>query len=48
MNRLRGAYLEMEPELAPYFVTGSTEDAAGHLQDLRPHRKRTALGPHGS
>ena len=28
MNRLRGAYLEIEPDLAPYFVTGATEDAA--------------------
>ncbi len=27
MNRLRGAYLEIDPELAKYFVTGSTEDA---------------------
>jgi hypothetical protein len=28
MNRLRGAYLEAVPELAPYFVTGTSEDAA--------------------
>jgi hypothetical protein len=29
MNRLRGAYLEIDPELAPYFITGATEDAMG-------------------
>lgn len=29
MNRLRGAYLEIDPELAQYFITGSTEDAVG-------------------
>ena len=29
MNRLRGAYLETAPELAKYFVSGTTEDAEG-------------------
>jgi hypothetical protein len=29
MNRLRGAYLEVDPGLAKYFVTGTTEDADG-------------------
>ena len=29
MNRLRHAYLEAEPELQPYFVTGWTDDEAG-------------------
>jgi hypothetical protein len=29
MNRLRGAYLEVDPELAQYFITGTTEDAVG-------------------
>jgi hypothetical protein len=29
MNRLRGAYLELDPELARYFITGTTEDAVG-------------------
>lgn len=29
MNRLRGAYLEIDPGLAPYFVSGTTEDAVG-------------------
>jgi len=27
MNRLRSAYLEIDPGLAPYFVTGTAEDA---------------------
>jgi hypothetical protein len=29
MNRLRRGYLETAPELEPYFVTGSHDDAAG-------------------
>lgn len=29
MNRLRRAYLEIDPRLADYFITGSTEDAVG-------------------
>jgi hypothetical protein len=29
MNRLRGAYIEVDPELAQYFITGTTEDAIG-------------------
>ncbi|MEP6807402.1 MAG: hypothetical protein ABI978_02250 [Chloroflexota bacterium] len=32
MNRLRAAYLEIDPGLAPYFITGTTEDAAGIFQ----------------
>lgn len=29
MNRIRAAYLELAPELEPYFITGTTEDFAG-------------------
>jgi hypothetical protein len=29
MNRLRAAYLEIDPEIARYFITGTTEDAYG-------------------
>lgn len=29
MNRLRGAYLEIDPGLAGHFITGTTEDAVG-------------------
>jgi hypothetical protein len=32
MNRLRRAYLEIDPGLEPYFVTGWTEDPAGILR----------------
>ena len=29
MNRLRAAYLEIDPSLAPYFITGVTDDEVG-------------------
>jgi hypothetical protein len=32
MNRIRRAYLELDPELEAYFVAGSTEDVAGVLR----------------
>lgn len=32
MNRLRHAYLELAPELEPYFVTGCHDDEAGILR----------------
>jgi hypothetical protein len=32
MNRLRHAYLELAPELEPYFVTGHHDDEAGILR----------------
>lgn len=44
MNRLRHAYLELAPELEPYFVTGHTDDEAGILRTygsdfrIRPSR----------
>jgi hypothetical protein len=31
MNRIRHAYLELAPELEPYFVTGTHDDEAGML-----------------
>jgi hypothetical protein len=31
MNRIRHAYLEIAPELEPYFITGHHDDAAGVL-----------------
>jgi len=34
MNRIRHAYLELEPELEPYFVTSRYDDQAGLLQSL--------------
>lgn len=32
MNRLRGAYLDLDPELAKYFITGTSEDAPAIYQ----------------
>jgi len=45
MNRLRKAYVEMEPELAPYFVTGTTDDTAGLMQTYGTHPG--GIGLHG-
>lgn len=37
MNRLRKAYIELEPELEPYFVTGTTDDAEGMRRTYAAH-----------
>src|SRR3989442_434837 len=34
MNRLRRAYLELHPELEPYFTAGPNDDLAGALQTI--------------
>jgi hypothetical protein len=34
MNRLRHAYVEIAPELEPYFVTGTSDDEEGVLKTL--------------
>ena len=34
MNRLRHAYLELHPELEPYFTAGHSDDLAGALQTI--------------
>jgi hypothetical protein len=34
MNRIRAAYVEMAPELAPYFVMGTTDDEPGVLRTM--------------
>ena len=34
MNRLRHAYLELHPELEPYFITSQYDDIAGNLKTL--------------
>src|SRR4029077_5800353 len=34
MNRLRPAYVEISPELEPYFVPGTTDDEEGVLKTL--------------
>lgn len=38
MNRIRHAYLEMNPRLAPYFITGWTDDPAGMERTFGIHR----------
>lgn len=35
MNRLRGGYLDLAPELDPYFATGSRSDVAGIMRTYR-------------
>lgn len=45
MNRLRKAYLEMEPELRPYFVTGTTDDMQGLMRTYATHPG--GIGLHG-
>lgn len=37
MNRLRHAYLEIAPELEPYFVTGHHDDQQGLYETYGPH-----------
>ena len=34
MNRLRHAYLELHPDLEPYFITSQYDDLAGNLKTL--------------
>jgi len=40
MNRIRHAYLEVAPELAPYFVTGASDDEAGIMLTALDHPNR--------
>ena len=40
MNRLRRGYLDLAPELEPYFVTGHTEDVAGIMRTYGGRRTR--------
>jgi len=37
MNRLRKAYVELEPDLEPYFMTGTTDDAEGMRRTYAAH-----------
>ncbi len=43
MNRLRHAYIEIAPELEPYFVTGHSDDEAGVIKTLG-HSQRIEVG----
>ena len=40
MNRLRAAYLELDPGLEPYFMTGTTDDEAGAGRTYFPYASR--------
>lgn len=37
MNRLRKAYVELEPDLKPFFVTGTSDDAEGMRRTYAAH-----------
>ena len=43
MNRIRHAYLELAPELEPYFVTGWHDDRAGLVQSLVTRARPTIV-----
>ena len=43
MNRLRHAYLDMEPDLEPYFVSGFTDDDAAIVRTYGSHGTGSAL-----
>ena len=43
MNRIRHAYLELAPELEPYFVTSRYDDRAGLLQSAVTRARSTAV-----
>ena len=47
MNRLRHAYLQMEPALEPYFTTGHHDDAPGLAASFLLPRNPGRLGPWG-
>jgi hypothetical protein len=44
MNRLRHAYLELAPELSPFFITAHTDDIDGVMQTLGFGRGGTVSG----
>jgi hypothetical protein len=51
MNRLRHAYLEMDPDLEPYFITSGYDDMSGVLSTMAletvPGRRTFANAAHG-
>jgi hypothetical protein len=44
MNRLRAAYLAIDPELAPSFITGTSEDAAGIFRSFGSRDENLNMG----
>ncbi|GAB3442004.1 hypothetical protein GCM10027517_18650 [Phycicoccus ginsengisoli] len=43
MNRLRAAYLELDPGIAPYLVAGTTNDVEGLMQSYLMGARRSML-----
>jgi hypothetical protein len=43
MNRIRHAYLDMEPDLKPYFISGYTDDDAAIVRTYGSHGTGSAL-----
>ena len=43
MNRIRHAYLEIGPGLAPYFISGASDDSAGLEKTFGVHRPGSAV-----
>jgi hypothetical protein len=43
MNRIRHAYMEIGPGLAPYFIAGTTDDPAGLERTFGVHRPGSAM-----
>jgi hypothetical protein len=43
MNRIRHAYLEIGPGLAPYFISGASDDSAGMEKTFGVHRPGSAV-----
>jgi hypothetical protein len=43
MNRIRHAYLQMNPALKPYFISGTTDDPAGLEWTFGVHRPGSAV-----
>lgn len=48
MNRLRGAYLDLDPGIEPYFLMGTTDDAAGIERTYYPFAPRDRSQVFGS
>ncbi|RXZ70431.1 hypothetical protein [Agromyces albus] len=48
MNRLRGAYLDLDPGIEPYFMTGTTDDGAGAGKTYYPFADRDRSQVFGS
>jgi hypothetical protein len=48
MNRLRAAYVDLDPGVAPYLVTGITDDLIGVRRTYGMTRTRGPTSPEGT